>query len=88
MTYYNPLIHDGCQLHEFKLIGDVVLEGEAALGIPDGLNDEIRAAAEAAGIPVAEVGALSVAELTGDCLHASDAGHARIASAFQAALHS
>lgn len=88
MTYYNPLVHDGCPLHEFELIGDVVLEGEAELGIADGLNDEIRAAADAAGVPVAEVGPLSVGELTGDCLHASDAGHARIAAAFAAVLNS
>lgn len=88
MTYYNPLIHEGCPLHEFELIGDVVLEGEATLGVPDGLNDEIRAAAASTGVPVAEVGELSVDELTGDCLHASDAGHARIAMAFQQALNS
>lgn len=88
MSYYNPLIHDGCPLHEFELIGDVVLEGEAELGITAGLNDEIRAAAEAAGVPVAEVGELTTAELTGDCLHASDAGHARIAAAFAAVLNS
>jgi lysophospholipase L1-like esterase len=87
MTYYNPLIHEGCPLHEFELIGDVVLEGQVELGVPEGLNDEIRAAAEAAGVPVAEVGELTVAELTGDCLHASDAGHARIAAAFEAAFH-
>jgi len=88
MTYYNPLIHDACPLHEFELIGDVVLEGEVALGIAAGLNDEIRAAATAAGVPVAEVGELAVSELTGDCLHASDAGHARIAAAFADALNS
>ncbi len=88
MTYYNPLVHEGCPLHEFALIGDVVLEGEAELGIAAGLNDEIRAAAEAAEVPVAEVGELTVPELTGDCLHASDAGHARIAAAFAAVLNS
>lgn len=88
MSYYNPLIHDGCPLHEFELIGDVVLEGQAELGITAGLNDEIRAAADAAGVPVAEVGELTIAELTGDCLHASDAGHARIAAAFAAVLNS
>ena len=86
MTYYNPLVHERCPLNEFELIGDVVLEGRAELGLVDGLNDEIRAAAGAAGIPVAEVGALVSSELTGDCLHASDTGHARIAVAFLAAL--
>lgn len=88
MSYYNPLIHEACPLHEFELIGDVVLEGEAELGISAGLNDEIRAAAEAVGVPVAEVGQLTIGELTGDCLHASDAGHARIAAAFAAVLNS
>ena len=88
MTYYNPLAHEGCPLHEFEPIADVVLEGQAELGIETGLNDEIRSAAEAAGVLVAEVGDLDVAELTGDCLHASDAGHARIAAAFQAVLGS
>lgn len=86
MTYYNPLVHAGCPLHEFKLIGDVVLEGEEALGLSAGVNDEIRAAAVAAGVAVAEIGTLSEGELTGDCLHASDPGHARIAQAFRGAL--
>jgi lysophospholipase L1-like esterase len=86
MTYYNPLIHEGCPLHEFEPIGDVVLEGEADLGVAEGLNDEIRAAAADTGVPVAEVGDLNATELTGDCLHANDAGHVRIAAAFEAAL--
>ena len=88
MTYYNPLVHEGCPLHEFKLIGDVVLEGQPALGVAEGLNDEIRAAAGEAGVPIAEVGDLTPSELTGDCLHASDAGHVRIAAAFEVALNS
>ena len=88
MTYYNPLIHESCPLHDFRLIGDVVLEGQAAAGLEEGLNDQIRAAAAAVAVPVAEVGELSVSDLTGDCLHASDAGHARIAAAFEVVLTS
>ena len=86
MTYYNPLAHPSCRLHDFELIGDVVLEGQPALGLDLGLNDEIRAAAAAANVSVAEVGELTVDEITGDCFHANDAGHARIAAAFEAAL--
>jgi lysophospholipase L1-like esterase len=88
MTYYNPLIHERCPLNEFELIGDVVLEGQPDLGVSRGVNDEIRDAAAAAGVPVAEVDELPVSELVGDCLHANDEGHARIALAFEAVLGS
>lgn len=86
MTYYNPLIHERCPLNEFELIGDVVLEGQPELGVTRGVNDEIRDAAAAAGVSVAEVTDLPVTELVGDCLHTNDAGHLRIATAFEGAL--
>ena len=64
MTYYNPLVHPACPFHGFAPAGDVVLEGDAMLGLPVGLNDIIRATAAAHGTEVAETfGQLGPADL-------------------------
>ncbi len=87
MTYYNALSHPGCVLHPFAPLAQVVLEGEPALGMPAGLNDVIRQVAVASGARVAETPELiGPAELTSDCIHTNEGGHAAIAASFVAAV--
>ncbi len=83
MTYYNSLANPGCPFSALSPATDAVLEGNAALGLPMGLNDIIRAAGAAFGARVAETfGQLGAADLQPDCRHANDSGHAKIAAAF------
>jgi lysophospholipase L1-like esterase len=85
MTYYNPL--GACRLAALAPLAQLVLEGGGP--VPAGLNDIIRAAAEAHGAVVAETAALVGPEdLVGgtDCLHPDNSGHADIAAAFAAAI--
>ncbi len=83
MTYYNSLVADGCPLNALAPLGDVVLEGEPLLGLPDGLNDLIRAIAAAHGAEVADTfGRLSPDDIQPDCVHANDDGYAEITEQF------
>ena len=85
MTYYNPLV--GCRLAALAPLAQLVLEGGGP--VPAGLNDIIRATAEANGAVVAETAALIGPEdLVGgtDCLHPDNSGHADIATAFAAVI--
>lgn len=85
MTYYNPL--GACRLAALAPLAQLVLEGGGP--VPVGLNDIIRAAAEAHGAVVAETAALVGPEdLVGgaDCLHPDNSGHADIAAAFAAVI--
>lgn len=87
MTYYNALVNPGCPFNALAPLGDVVLEGQPALGVPAGLNDIIRAVAAWQGALVAETfGRLGPADLQPDCLHPDDSGYAIIAQAFVDAL--
>jgi lysophospholipase L1-like esterase len=85
MTYYNPLA--ACRLAALAPLAQLVLEGGGP--VPAGLNDIIRASAEAHGAVVAETAALIGPEdLVGgtDCLHPDNSGHADIAAAFAAVI--
>jgi lysophospholipase L1-like esterase len=85
MAYYNPL--PGCVLAALSPLATLVLEGGGP--VPAGLNDIIRASAAKYGAVVVETAPLiGVGDLVGgtDCLHPDDSGHAKIASAFAAAL--
>lgn len=85
MTYYNPL--GACRLAALAPLAQLVLEGGGP--VPAGLNDIIRASAEAHGAVIAETSALIGPEdLVGgtDCLHPDNSGHADIAGAFAAVI--
>ncbi len=87
MTYYNPLVNAGCQLSPHASLGDALLEGDPALGLPGGLNDLIRTIAASHGAGVADVfGLLESADVNPDCRHANDAGYEIIADEFMAAF--
>jgi len=85
MTYYNPL--PACRLAALAPLADLVLEGGGP--VPAGLNDIIRARAEAAGAVIVETAPLiGPGDLVGDtdCLHPNNSGHAKIAAAFAASI--
>jgi lysophospholipase L1-like esterase len=85
MAYYNPL--SACRLSALAPLAQLVLEGGGP--VTAGLNDVIRASAQAYGAVVVETAALIGPEdLVGgtDCLHPDDSGHADIAAAFAAAV--
>jgi hypothetical protein len=87
MTYSNALTNPGCQFFPFAALGDAILKGNPALGLPLGLNDIIRATAAPFGANVAETfGLLGAADLHADCRHPNDSGHAKIAAAFMETL--
>lgn len=85
MTYYDPL--PACRLASLQPLAEQVLEG---VGGQPGLNDVLRAAAEAHGAVVVETAGRLRApdDFVGglDCLHPSASGHERLAEAFLAAL--
>jgi lysophospholipase L1-like esterase len=84
MTYYNPLVNPGCPLSPHAALGDALLEGNPALGIPDGVNDLIRAMAASHGAGVADVfGLLGPSDVQPDCRHANDSGYQVIAEEFK-----
>lgn len=84
MTYANTLVNPDCELHAQRTIGAVVLEGEAALGLPAGLNDVIRRVAAQHDILVAEGTDLDdPAFFQADCLHYTDAGYAAVGERFE-----
>jgi lysophospholipase L1-like esterase len=83
-TYYNPLVHPGCMLHELAGLAETLFEGAPPV-MPSGLNDLIRAAAAMHGGRVAEASGLSASELLPDCMHPAADGHRVIADAFIAA---
>ena len=82
-TYDDPL--PGCRLAALSPLARQVLEGS---GSQPGLDDLIRATARRNGAVVVETrGQLSVpAQLAGDCLHPSTAGHATLAAAVDATV--
>ncbi len=83
MTYYNPLVNPGCPLNSLAYLGDVILEGDALLGLPVGLNDQIRAIAASHDAKVAETfDALGATDVQPDCRHANDDGYGVIADEF------
>ena len=84
MTYANTLVNLDCELHGQRTIGAVVLEGEAALGLPAGLNDVIRGAAAQHDILVAEGTDLDdPVFFQADCLHYTDSGYAAVGERFE-----
>lgn len=87
MTYYNPLVNPACPFNALAPLGDIALEGDPALGLPQGLNDLIRSIAAIQGAEVADTfGLLAPADLQPDCLHANDSGYAIIAGEFAEAF--
>jgi lysophospholipase L1-like esterase len=89
MTYYNSLVADGCPMNGLAPLGETVLEGNPAIGLPLGLNDLIRSIAAAHNAGVAELvpggvfpALLGPSDILPDCVHANDSGYAIIADAF------
>jgi lysophospholipase L1-like esterase len=84
-TYYNGLAAPGCPAAALSQLAQVVLEGGP--GVPAGLNDIIRQAAQATGAVVVETApVVEPAEVRPDCLHPTDQGHADIAAAVARAV--
>ena len=84
-TYYNGLAAPGCPAGALSGLAQVVLEGGP--GVPAGLNDIVRQAAQAAGAVVVETApVVQPAEIRPDCLHPTDQGHADIARAVTGAV--
>jgi len=89
MTYYNSFVGLGCPLNALEPLGNLVLEGNPALGLPLGANDLIRSIAAAHDAEVAELvpggvfpALLGPSNILPDCVHANDSGYAIIAGAF------
>jgi lysophospholipase L1-like esterase len=88
MTYFNSLVGPGCPAGLVPL-GEAVLEGNPAIGLPAGANDLIRSIAAAHDAEVAELvpggvfpALLGTSNILPDCVHANDSGYAIIAGAF------
>jgi lysophospholipase L1-like esterase len=88
MTYYNSFEGPGCPPALVPL-GETVLEGNPALGLPLGLNDLIRSIAAAHNAGVADLvpggvfpALLGESDILPDCTHANDSGYQIIADAF------
>jgi lysophospholipase L1-like esterase len=88
MTYFNSLVGPGCPAGLVPL-GEAVLEGNPAIGLPLGANDLIRSIAAAHDAEVAELvpdgefpALLGTSNILPDCVHANDSGYAIIADAF------
>jgi len=93
VTYPNSFKHPACGLHDLESLGNIVLEGNASLGLPQGFNDLVRSIAATHHVVVADLvpggvfpDRLSPAELDSDCVHPNDAGYAIIAQAFISAF--
>jgi lysophospholipase L1-like esterase len=89
MTYYNSLVGEGCPLAGLADLGETVLEGNPAIGLPLGLNDLIRSIAAAHNAGVADLvpggvfpALLGPSNILPDCVHANDSGYQIIADAF------
>jgi lysophospholipase L1-like esterase len=85
LTYYNSL--PSCQLVELAPLAELALEGDG--GQLPGLDNLIRAVAASQGAIVVEgYGLIGDGDLVGgtDCLHPNQAGHQKLAEAFEAAL--
>jgi len=88
MTYFNPLVGPGCPAGLVPL-GEAVLEGNPAIGLPLGANDLIRSIAATHDAGVADLvpggvfpALLGPSNILPDCVHANDSGYAIIAGAF------
>jgi len=88
MTYFNSLEGPGCP-PELVPLGEIVLEGDPGLGLPQGANDLIRSKAAAHGAIVADLvpggvfpDLLGSSDILPDCVHANDSGYQIIADAF------
>jgi lysophospholipase L1-like esterase len=93
MTYYNSLVGNGCPMSGLASLGEMVLEGNPALGLPVGANDLIRSIAAAHNAEVAELvpggvfpALLGPSNILPDCVHANDSGYQIIADAFEQAF--
>jgi lysophospholipase L1-like esterase len=89
MTYYNSFVGQGCPYNALAWLGALALEGNTALGRPEGANDVIREVAAAHDAKVAELvpggefpALLGPTNILPDCVHANDSGYAIIADAF------
>jgi lysophospholipase L1-like esterase len=89
MTYYNSFVGLGCPMNALEPLGNMVLEGNPALGLPLGANDLIRSIAAAHDAEVAELvpggvfpALLGPSNILPDCVHANDSGYQIIADAF------
>jgi lysophospholipase L1-like esterase len=89
MTYYNSFVGIGCPMNALEPLGNLVLEGNPAAGLPVGANDLIRSIAAAHDAEVAELvpggvfpALLGPSDVLPDCVHANDSGYQIIADAF------
>jgi lysophospholipase L1-like esterase len=89
MTYYNSLVGSGCPYSSLEPLGDLILEGDPAQGLPLGFNDLIRSIAAAHDARVADLvprgifpALLGPSDILPDCVHANDSGYQIIAEAF------
>jgi lysophospholipase L1-like esterase len=88
MTYFNSLEGPGCPA-DLVPLGEAVLEGNPAIGLPVGANDLIRSIAAAHDAEVAELvpggefpALLGESNILPDCVHPNDSGYQIIADAF------
>jgi lysophospholipase L1-like esterase len=93
MTYFNSLAGPGCPPAMVPL-GEIVLEGDPGLGLPQGANDLIRSIAAAHDARVADLvpggvfpALLGPSDILPDCVHANDSGYQIIADAFADVFH-
>jgi lysophospholipase L1-like esterase len=93
MTYFNSLEGPGCPPAMVPL-GEIVLEGDPGLGLPQGANDLIRSIAAAHDARVADLvpggvfpALLGPSDILPDCVHANDSGYQIIADAFADVFH-
>jgi lysophospholipase L1-like esterase len=76
MTYYNPLVNPACPLAGYVDVAELIRAG---------LNTAITSvAATVPGVEIADVGnvVFDANDVRPDCLHPTDAGHAKIADTF------
>lgn len=92
MTYYNPFVFDPAVPSPCvyaspgnDAFGDLLLEGGTP-ALPLGFNDLIRMVSAQHGATVAETFGLLGSDDMYDCKHPDGSGHAKIATAFEAAI--
>jgi len=88
LTLYNPF--SGSTVPAFEPIGDLALEGAPDTPFPEGLNDRIRAEAQAAGVTLADLYPLFVGKgreyIALDLIHPNDTGYRVMADTVLASL--
>jgi lysophospholipase L1-like esterase len=89
-TQYNALLRPGCAPAEVAGLASVALEGQPATVLDRGLNDRIRAVAEAYEAQVVDLfvpfAAAANTLVSTDCVHPSGAGHQAVGALSQAAF--